>query len=71
GGRYAVAGVAVATALLGGAFVAGGETGDAPVVEPRLSDFAVEHAVTSRVIPAVDTPPSPAPSGPGPDLPTR
>ncbi|MDT0331714.1 anti-sigma factor family protein [Nocardiopsis lambiniae] len=73
GGRYAVAGFAVATVLLGGAFVAGGEPGDAPVVEPRLSDFAVEHAVTSRVIPVVDTPADPAvaPPGSGPDLPTR
>ncbi|MEU0488164.1 zf-HC2 domain-containing protein [Nocardiopsis sp. NPDC006139] len=71
GGRYAVAGAAVTAVLLGGAFVAGGETGDAPVVEPRLSDFAVEHAVTGRVIPVVDTPPFPDHSGPGPDLPTR
>ena len=54
GGRYAVAGLAVTTALLGSAFVAGGDSGDAPVVEPRLSDFAVEHAVTSRQIPVVD-----------------
>lgn len=55
GGRYAVAGLAVATALLGSAFVAGGENPDnAPVVEPRLSDYAVEHAVTSRQIPVVD-----------------
>nr|WP_221442372.1 zf-HC2 domain-containing protein [Nocardiopsis algeriensis] len=48
GGRYAVAGIAVATALLGSAFVAGGSTEEAPVVEPRLADFALEHAVTSR-----------------------
>lgn len=57
GGRYAVAGFAVATALLGSAFVAGGDTDDTPVVEPRLSDYAVEHAVTSRHIPAVETTP--------------
>ncbi|RKS05505.1 putative zinc finger protein [Nocardiopsis sp. Huas11] len=54
GGRYAVAGFAVATALLGTAFVAGGDTEDTPVVEPRLSDYAVEHAVTSRQVPAAD-----------------
>lgn len=54
GGRYAVAGLAVATALLGSAFVAGGEGEDTPVVEPHLADFAVEHAVTSRQIPVVD-----------------
>ncbi|MBR8744820.1 anti-sigma factor [Nocardiopsis sp. MG754419] len=55
GGRYAVAGLAVATALLGSAFVAGGEGAEnTPVVEPRLSDYAVEHAVTSRQIPVVD-----------------
>lgn len=55
GGRYAVAGLAVATALLGSAFVAGGENPEnAPVIEPRLSDYAVEHAVTSRQIPVVD-----------------
>lgn len=54
GGRYAVAGFAVATALLGTAFVAGGEPEDMPVVEPRLSDFAVEHAVTSRQAPAAE-----------------
>lgn len=54
GGRYAVAGLAVATALLGSAFVAGGEGADTPVVEPHLADFAVEHAVTSRQIPVVD-----------------
>lgn len=55
GGRYAVAGFAVATVLLGSAFVAGGDPEDAPVVEPRLSDYAVEHAVTSRHIPAAET----------------
>ena len=60
GGRYAVAGFAVATALLGTAFVAGGDAQDAPVVEPRLSDYAVEHAVTSRQIPVVQTQPSEA-----------
>ncbi|KOX20912.1 hypothetical protein ADL05_05365 [Nocardiopsis sp. NRRL B-16309] len=54
GGRYAVAGFAVATALLGTAFVAGGDTEDTPVVEPRLSDYAVEHAVTSRQVPAAE-----------------
>ena len=55
GGRYAVAGLAVATALLGSAFVAGGEPGEnAPVVEPRLSDYAVEHAVTGRQLPMLD-----------------
>lgn len=58
GGRYAVAGFAVATALLGSAFVAGGDTQDAPVVEPRLSDYAVEHAVTSRHIPAAEATPA-------------
>lgn len=56
GSRYAIAGAAVVTALLGSAFVAGGETEDAPVVEPRLADFAVEHAVTSRHIPAEASP---------------
>lgn len=55
GGRYAVAGFAVATALLGSAFVAGGEPEDTPVIEPRLADYAVEHAVTSRYMPVVDT----------------
>ena len=71
GGRYAVAGVVVATALLGGAFAVGGETGEPPVVEPRLADFVIEHAVTSRVIPAMDAPPSPADPGTGPGLPTQ
>ncbi|MEU3016282.1 zf-HC2 domain-containing protein [Nocardiopsis sp. NPDC007018] len=61
GGRYAVAGLAVATALLGSAFVAGGEGDDAPVVEPRLADFAVEHAVTSRQIPVVEPLPADQP----------
>lgn len=56
GGRYAIAGAAVVTALLGTAFVAGGEAEDAPVVEPRLADFAVEHAVTSRHIPVETSP---------------
>ncbi|WP_017608206.1 anti-sigma factor family protein [Nocardiopsis xinjiangensis] len=56
GGRYAVAGAAVVTALLGTAFVAGGEAEDTPVVEPRLADFAVEHAVTSRHIPVETSP---------------
>ncbi|MFD3688438.1 zf-HC2 domain-containing protein [Nocardiopsis sp. NPDC058631] len=60
GGRYAVAGFAVATALLGTAFVAGGDAQNTPVVEPRLSDYAVEHAVTSRQIPVVQTRPSEA-----------
>jgi anti-sigma factor RsiW len=64
GGRYAVAGFAVATALLGTAFMAGGDAEDTPVVEPRLSDFAVEHAVTSRQIPAADIQPLRDP-GPG------
>jgi len=54
GGRYAVAGLAVATALLGSAFVAGGEGEETPIVEPHLADFAVEHAVTSRQIPVVE-----------------
>lgn len=58
GGRYAVAGFAVATALLGTAFVAGGDTRDTPVVEPRLSDYAVEHAVISRQIPVADEEPA-------------
>ncbi|MGW8530844.1 MULTISPECIES: anti-sigma factor family protein [Nocardiopsidaceae] len=58
GGRYAVAGFAVATALLGTAFVAGGDAQDTPVVEPRLSDYAVEHAVTSRQIPVMDSRPT-------------
>ncbi|WP_304451805.1 anti-sigma factor [Nocardiopsis sp. YSL2] len=58
GGRYAVAGFAVATALLGTAFVAGGDTEDTPVVEPRLSDYAVEHAVTSRQVPAAEVRPA-------------
>ncbi|MFB8764178.1 anti-sigma factor family protein [Nocardiopsis alba] len=63
GGRYAVAGLAVATTLLGSAFIAGGDgSDDTPVVEPRLSDYAVEHAVTSRQIPVVD--PGPATSHP-------
>ncbi|GHD18825.1 anti-sigma factor family protein [Nocardiopsis kunsanensis] len=57
GGRYAIAGAAVVTALLGTAFVAGGEAEDTPVVEPRLADFAVEHAVTSRHAP-VGAPPA-------------
>ncbi|WP_051049559.1 anti-sigma factor family protein [Nocardiopsis ganjiahuensis] len=61
GGRYAVAGLAVATALLGSAFVAGGEGEDAPVVEPHLTDFAVEHAVTSRQIPVVEPLPADRP----------
>jgi hypothetical protein len=61
GGRYAVAGLAVATALLGSAFVAGGEGEDTPVVEPHLADFAVEHAVTSRQIPVVDPLPASQP----------
>ncbi|MEV2274177.1 zf-HC2 domain-containing protein [Nocardiopsis sp. NPDC049922] len=60
GGRYAVAGVAVATALLGSAFVAGGEDEGTPVVEPRLADYAVEHAMTTRQVPVV-APESPAP----------
>lgn len=67
GGRYAVAGLAVATALLGSAFVAGAEGEDTPVVEPRLADFAVEHAVTSRQIPVVD--PLPADHAPFEPLP--
>ncbi len=67
GGRYAVAGLAVATALLGSAFVAGGEGEDTPVVEPHLTDFAVEHAVTSRQIPVVD--PLPADRSPFERLP--
>ncbi|OLT25587.1 hypothetical protein BJF83_05375 [Nocardiopsis sp. CNR-923] len=53
GGRYAVAGVAVATALLGSAFVAGGHDEGTPVVEPRLADYAVEHAMTTRHVPVV------------------
>ncbi|MCY9785722.1 zf-HC2 domain-containing protein [Nocardiopsis sp. EMB25] len=53
GGRYAFAGVAVVTALLGSAFVAGGDDDQTPVVEPRLADYAVEHAVTSRNMPVV------------------
>lgn len=61
GGRYAVAGLAVATALLGSAFVAGGEGEDTPVVEPHLADFAVEHAVTSRQIPVVEPLPAEQP----------
>ncbi|MFE1169457.1 anti-sigma factor family protein [Nocardiopsis sp. NPDC058789] len=61
GGRYAVAGLAVATALLGSAFVAGGEGEDTPVVEPHLADFAVEHAVTSRQIPVVEPLPADRP----------
>ncbi|WP_159940368.1 MULTISPECIES: anti-sigma factor [unclassified Nocardiopsis] len=51
GGRYAVAGFAVASVLIGSAFVAGGDTEETPVVQPRLSDYAVEHAVTSRHLP--------------------
>jgi anti-sigma factor RsiW len=66
GGRYAVAGFAVATALLGSAFVAGGEAEETPVVEPRLSDYAVEHAVTSRYIPVVDAWPTAAETPHGP-----
>ncbi|GAB3688895.1 anti-sigma factor family protein [Nocardiopsis oceani] len=61
GGRYAVAGLAVTTALLGSAFIAGGDAEDAPVVEPRLSDYAVDHAVSSRQIPVVDPPIDPLP----------
>ena len=61
GGRYAVAGLAVATALLGSAFVAGGEGEDTPVVEPHLTDFAVEHAVTSRQVPVVEPLPAERP----------
>lgn len=65
GGRYAVAGLAMATALLGSAFVAGGEPGEtAPVVEPHLSDYAVEHAVTSRQVPVGDGEGWPAPVWP-------
>ncbi|WP_150239445.1 anti-sigma factor family protein [Nocardiopsis quinghaiensis] len=60
GGRYAVAGLAVATALIGSAFVAGGDSEETPVVEPRLSDYAVEHAVTSRHMPVVDASPTAA-----------
>lgn len=67
GGRYAVAGLAVATALLGSAFVVGAEGEDTPVVEPHLADFAVEHAVTSRQIPVVD--PLPAHQAPFEPLP--
>lgn len=72
GGRYAVAGLAVATALLGSAFVAGGETGESsPVVEPRLSDYAVEHAVTGRQLPMADPGERTAPVWPtGVPLPT-
>ncbi|GHC76733.1 hypothetical protein GCM10007079_13320 [Nocardiopsis terrae] len=66
GGRYAVVGLAVATALLGSAFVAGGEGEETPVVEPRLSDFAVEHAVTSRQIPVVGPLPADPPFDPLP-----
>lgn len=55
-GKFAVAGAAVVTALLGTAFVAGGEAEDAPVVEPRLADYAVEHAVTSRHAPVDASP---------------
>lgn len=65
GGRYAVAGLAVATALLGSAFVAGGEPGEnAPVIEPHLSDYAVEHAVTSRQVPVGEGEGWPAPVWP-------
>ncbi|PDP86898.1 hypothetical protein CQJ94_14915 [Glycomyces fuscus] len=71
GGRYAVAGFAVATALLGSAFVAGGDAEETPVVEPRLSDYAVEHAVTSRHIPVVDAWPTAAETPHGPTETTR
>ncbi|MFI6574557.1 zf-HC2 domain-containing protein [Nocardiopsis sp. NPDC050513] len=66
GRRYAVAGVAVATALLGSAFVAGGDDGGTPIVEPRLADYAVEHAMTTRQVPVV-APETPAsePGAPG------
>ncbi len=71
GGRYAVAGFAVATALLGSAFVAGGDTEETPVVEPRLADYAVEHALTSRNIPVVDARPTAAEAPHGPTETTR
>jgi hypothetical protein len=71
GGRYAVAGFAVATALIGSAFVAGGEAEETPVVEPRLADYAVEHALTSRNIPVVDARPTAAEVPHGPAETTR
>lgn len=71
GGRYAVAGFAVATTLLGGAFAVGGEAEEPPVVRPRLSDYAVEHAVTSRHMPVVDARPTATDPPHGPTEPTR
>ncbi|WP_081748609.1 anti-sigma factor [Nocardiopsis sp. CNT312] len=66
GGRYAVAGVAVATALLGSAFVAGGGDDDTPVVEPRIADFALEHALTVRQLPFGEEPPAETVTGAAP-----
>ncbi|MBV2362762.1 zf-HC2 domain-containing protein [Streptomonospora nanhaiensis] len=52
--RFAVAGASVVAVALGTAFVAGGDPGEGPVVEPELSDYAVEHAVTARQAPVPD-----------------
>ncbi|RCV55844.1 zf-HC2 domain-containing protein [Marinitenerispora sediminis] len=47
--RYAVAGASVVALTLGTAFVAGGQQREAtPLVTPAFSEFAVEHALTSR-----------------------
>ncbi|WP_249352523.1 hypothetical protein [Nocardiopsis akebiae] len=61
----------MATALLGSAFVAGGEAEETPVVEPRLADYAVEHALTSRNIPVPDALPTAAEAPYGPTETTR
>lgn len=49
--RFAVAGASVLAVALGTAFVAGGDSADAPVVTPPVEDYIVEHAVTSRDLP--------------------
>ncbi|TQN32755.1 putative zinc finger protein [Haloactinospora alba] len=48
GTRYAAAGVSALAAVLGSAFIAGGEQQQAPVVRPALADYAAEHAVTAQ-----------------------
>ncbi|GAB3487670.1 zf-HC2 domain-containing protein [Nocardiopsis coralliicola] len=57
--RYALAGASVVAVALGGAFVAGGESAEAPVVRPALEDYAAEHALTAgrSSLPAAEAPP--------------
>ncbi|MUL39830.1 zf-HC2 domain-containing protein [Streptomonospora sp. PA3] len=62
--RFAVAGVSVLAVALGTAFVAGGDSEDAPVVTPPIDDYAIEHAVTSRQVPVPDSQAPDAPGGP-------